>query len=282
MTELKNMVSAEWLSAHLSKSNIKIVDGSWYLPQQNRVPLKEYSAGHIPSAVFFDLDAISDPSTDLPHMMPESTLFSSAVGSLGISNMDHVVVYDGLGLMSAARIWWMFKVFGHENVSILSGGLPAWKAIGGDITGDKTEISPTAYNASLDKNRVASWQDVARSVEEKSVQVLDARSADRFAGKAPEPRAGLKGGHITGSFNLPFQKLLGDGGKLKSVGELQSAFESSGIDLSKPVTTSCGSGVTAAILTLGLDELGHADNKVYDGSWAEWGARAETEKLIET
>lgn len=282
MTELKNMVSAEWLSTHLRDPNIKIVDGSWYLPQQNRDPLAEYAAEHILGGVFFDLDAISDPSTDLPHMMPNNELFSSAVGSLGISNQHHVIVYDGLGLMSAARIWWMFKVFGHKNVSILNGGLPAWKASDGELSSDLTEIEPMAYNALLDIVRVASWQDVAKSVDEKNTQILDARSADRFAGKAPEPRAGLKGGHITGSFNLPFQKLLGDGGKLKSAGELRSAFEKSGIDLSKPVITSCGSGVTAAILTLGLDELDHLDNKVYDGSWAEWGARAETEKLIET
>lgn len=282
MNEFKNMVSVEWLADHANNPNIKIVDGSWYLPQQNRDAAGEYAAGHIPGAVFFDLDAISDQSTDLPHMMPDNTVFASAVSALGVSNEDHIVVYDGLGLMSAARIWWMFKVFGHQNVSILNGGLPAWTARGGDLTSDSSQTSTVHYKASLDEKRVASWQDVESSIGDENTQILDARSTERFAGNAPEPRAGLASGHITGSFNLPFQKLLGAGGTLKPAAELRSAFESAGIDVSKPVTTSCGSGVTAAILTLGLDELGHADNKLYDGSWAEWGARDETAALIET
>lgn len=282
MSDFKNMVSANWLSADLTDPDIKPLDGSWYLPQQNRDPSAEYRAEHIPGAVFFDLDAVSDTSSDLPHMMPDNKTFAEAVGALGISNQDHVIVYDGLGLMSAARIWWMFKVFGHQKVSILNGGLPAWKATGGDVTSQMPQSERTVYKASLDETRVSSWQDVATGVGNKDAQILDARSADRFAGKAPEPRAGLKGGHITGSLNLPFQKLLGKGGTLKSTSDLRSAFENAGIDLSKPVTTSCGSGVTAAILTLGLDELGHTDNTVYDGSWAEWGALAETEHLIDT
>ncbi|MEP0520759.1 MAG: 3-mercaptopyruvate sulfurtransferase [Hyphomicrobiales bacterium] len=282
MSKFKNMVSADWLSAHIDAPEVKPVDGSWYLPQQKRDPLAEFQALHIPGAVFFDLDAISDTSSDLPHMMPDDKTFAGSMSKLGISNKHHVVVYDGIGLMSAARIWWMFKVFGHQQVSILNGGLPAWKANGGKVTAETTQIEPTVYQACLDGTRVASWKDVSTSVSDTNSQILDARSADRFAGQAPEPRAGLKGGHIKGSFNLPFQKLLGKDGKLNSVEDLRSVFENSGISLTKPVTTSCGSGVTAAILTLGLDELGHTDNQVYDGSWAEWGALSETKHLIET
>lgn len=282
MSDFKNMVSAGWLSGRANDQNIKIVDGSWYLPQQKRDAAAEYAAGHIPGAVFFDLDAISDQSTDLPHMMPDNAGFASAVTALGISNEDHIIVYDGLGLMSAARIWWMFKVFGHENVSILNGGLPAWIAFGGPVTSDVSPISAAHYEASLDIKSVADWKDVAHSIGHKDIQILDARSTDRFAGKAPEPRAGLKGGHMKGAFNLPFQKLLNEGGILKPATELRAVFEQAGIDLSKPVTTSCGSGVTAAILTLGLAELGHTNNSLYDGSWAEWGARDETAALIET
>lgn len=282
MSDFKNMVSAQWLSNHLNDTSVKVVDGSWYLPQQNRDPVAEYAAGHIPGAVFFDLDTISDQGSDLPHMMPSDTMFANAVSALGISNTDHVVVYDGLGLMSAARIWWMFRAFGHKNVSVLNGGAPAWHAFGGELTTEAPADAPGTYRAHLDGSQVASWQDVAASVNDKTSQILDARSADRFKGLAPEPRKGLKGGHITGSNNLPFQKLLGDNGVLSPHADLRAAFVDAGIDLSKPVITSCGSGVTAAILTLGLDELGHTDNRVYDGSWAEWGLRDVTTYMIET
>lgn len=282
MSEFRNMVSAEWLLANLENSNVKVVDGSWYLPQQKRDPIAEFNKGHIPGAVFFDLDANSDTTSDLPHMMPDNATFAEAISTLGITNADHIVVYDGLGMMSAARIWWMLKAFGHNAVSILNGGLPAWKAQNGTLSSSDEKPTKTDFQANLDAKHVASWQKIAEVSANKSAQILDARSAERFAGQAPEPRAGLKGGHITGSFNLPFQKLLTADGKLRPTAQLREAFQTAGIDLAKPVATSCGSGVTAAILTLGLDELGHTDNVLYDGSWAEWGGRTETADLIET
>lgn len=280
MSGSKNLVSADWLLQHLHASDIKIIDGSWYLPQQGRDAVSEYGAGHIPGAVFFDLDGHSDKSSDLPHMMPSAEVFATAVSGLGISNSDHIIVYDGLGFMSAPRIWWMFKAFGHEKVSVLNGGMPAWNRANGPVEDQQTDVTTTRYQARLNEEYFASRDAILSFVENDNRQIVDARSAERFSGRAPEPREGLRSGHMAGAKSLPFQKLVGEGGLFKSSTELQQAFEGAGIDLSRPIVTTCGSGVTAAILTLGLEELGHDDNKLYDGSWAEWGSHPETSDKI--
>lgn len=276
MSKSKNLVSADWLLKHRADDDVKIIDGSWYLPQQNRDAAAEYAAGHIPGAVFFDLDANSDQTSELPHMMPDADFFAKAVASLGISNSDTVVIYDGAGLMSAARIWWMFRAFGHSDVFVLDGGLPAWKAAGGSLQTGIVETPKAYYRATLNDGMIADWREVLRVAEQQDRQLLDARSAGRFNGIAPEPRAGIKSGHMPGAKNLPFQQLLTEEGEFKTGSQLKQAFEDAGIDLTQPVITTCGSGVTAAILSLGLSELGHSDNKLYDGSWAEWGWRPET------
>lgn len=276
MSKSKNLVSADWLLKHRADDDVKIIDGSWYLPQQNRDAAAEYAAGHIPGAVFFDLDANSDQTSELPHMMPDADFFAKAVASLGISNSDTVVIYDGAGLMSAARIWWMFRAFGHSDVFVLDGGLPAWKAAGGSLQTGLVETPKAYYRATLNDGMIADWREVLRVAEQQDRQLLDARSAGRFNGIAPEPRAGIKSGHMPGAKNLPFQQLLTEEGEFKTGSQLKQAFEDAGIDLTQPVITTCGSGVTAAILSLGLSELGHSDNKLYDGSWAEWGWRPET------
>ncbi|MCR9235622.1 MAG: 3-mercaptopyruvate sulfurtransferase [Alphaproteobacteria bacterium] len=280
MSGSKNLVSADWLLQNLGDSSVKVIDGSWYLPQQGRDAVAEYAAGHIPGAVFFDLDGHSDKSSDLPHMMPSAEVFAAAVSGLGISNSDHIIIYDGLGFMSAPRIWWMFKAFGHENVSVLDGGMPAWNRADGPVENQQTDVTPSKYLAVLNEKYIATRDSILTFVEIGDRQIIDARSAERFSGRAPEPREGLKSGHMPGAKNLPFQKLVGSGGVFRSGTELQQAFEDSGIDLSRPVVTTCGSGVTAAILTLGLEELGHDDNKLYDGSWAEWGSHPETSDKI--
>lgn len=276
MSKSKNLASAAWLLKHRADDNVKIIDGSWYLPQQNRDAAAEYAAGHIPGAVFFDLDANSDQTSELPHMMPDADFFAKAVESLGISNSDTVVIYDGAGLMSAARIWWMFRAFGHSDVFVLDGGLPAWKAAGGSLQTGIVETPKAYYRATRNDGMIADWREVLRVAEQQDRQLLDARSAGRFNGIAPEPRAGIKSGHMPDAKNLPFQQLLTEEGEFKTGSQLKQAFEDAGIDLTQPVITTCGSGVTAAILSLGLSELGHSDNKLYDGSWAEWGWRPET------
>lgn len=280
MSGSKNLVSADWLLQNLGDSSVKVIDGSWYLPQQGRDAVAEYAAGHIPGAVFFDLDGHSDKSSDLPHMMPSAEVFAAAVSGFGISNSDHIIIYDGLGFMSAPRIWWMFKAFGHESVSVLDGGMPAWNRADGPVENQQTDVTPSNYLAVLNEKYIATRDSILTFVENGNPQIIDARSAERFSGRAPEPREGLKSGHMPGAKNLPFQKLVGSGGVFRSGTELQQVFEDSGIDLSRPVVTTCGSGVTAAILTLGLEELGHDDNKLYDGSWAEWGSHPETSDKI--
>lgn len=269
-------MSAQWLLQHIDDSNVKVIDGSWYLPLQGRDAMVEYAAGHIPGAVFFDLDGHSDKTSDLPHMMPSAETFAAAVGSLGISNSDHIVVYDGLGFMSGPRIWWMFKAFGHENVSVLNGGMPAWLRADGPIEDQQTDVTATRYQAALNEKYVASREEVLTFVEDGHRQIVDARSADRFSGRAAEPRKGLKSGHMPEAKSLPFQKLVSESGLFESTPILQRIFEDAGLDLSRPIVTTCGSGVTAAILTLGLEEIGHRDNMLYDGSWAEWGSHPET------
>jgi thiosulfate/3-mercaptopyruvate sulfurtransferase len=267
------LVSTEWLADHLNDGNVAVVDGS-YLVLQKRDALAEYRAGHIPGAVFFDVDAIADHSSELPHMAPGPTQFGEAVGALGISNDMTVVTYDSLGLYSAPRVWWTFRIFGAKNVYILDGGLPKWKAEGRSLETGESKRPPKKFQAEMNVSAVATLADMRMAVADQSVQIVDARSAERFAGKAPEPRPGLRSGHMPGSFNVPFDRVL-DNGNLASRERVEAAFKNVGIDLDKPIFTSCGSGMTAAILTFALDSIGVTAKGLYDGSWTEWGGRPD-------
>ena len=269
MTLPAPLVSAQWLAERLGMPGLVIVDGSWYLPALNRNPQKEYLEGHIPGAVFFDLDAISSHATDLPHMMPEPAEFASAMRKLGISDGATIIVYDGLGLFSAPRIWWMLKAFGARDVHVLDGGLPAWKAENRPLEDGDVIRAPSHFTARLDHSVLASLRDVQRALAA-DAQVLDARPAERFRGEVAEPRPGLRMGHIPGSKSLPFSLLL-DHGRMKTPEQLKEVFEQAGIVADKPIITSCGSGVSAAIITLALTVAGQRAGALYDGSWAEWG-----------
>ncbi len=268
------LVTTEWLAAHLDAPDIIVVDGSYYLPTMKRDAHAEYLEGHIPGAVFFDIDAIADHNTDLPHMLPSPEAFSSAMRSLGIGDGMTIVVYDGMGLYGAARVWWTFSIFGVREVLVLDGGLPKWKAEGRPLEYGEVRRTPRHFTARLDHGAVADAKDVQQALQTRSAQVVDARAADRFAGKAPEPRPGLRSGHMPGARNLPFGQLVEDG-RLVAPERIAQAFAAAGVDTSKPVITSCGSGVTAAILTFALEASGKNKGKLYDGSWAEWGARED-------
>jgi thiosulfate/3-mercaptopyruvate sulfurtransferase len=224
--------------------------------------------------VFFDVEAVSDHSTDLPHMLPGTTQFGEVVGALGIGDGDTVVVYDSLGLFSAARVWWTFRVFGAKSVYILDGGLPKWKSEGRPLESGEAKRAPKTFHAEMNVAAVALLDDVRMALADESVQIVDARSAERFAGKAPEPRPGLRSGHMPRSFNVPYERLI-EKGRLVSRERIASAFTGAGVNLDKPIITSCGSGVTAAILTFALDSLGKQAKGLYDGSWAEWGGRPD-------
>jgi thiosulfate/3-mercaptopyruvate sulfurtransferase len=268
------LVSTEWLANHLHAPDVVVVDGSFYLATLKRDARAEYIAAHIPGAVFFDIDQIADHATKLPHMLPRPEAFSSAMRALGIGDGETIVVYDGLGLYGAARVWWTFRVFGVREVFILDGGFPKWKAEGRPIDSGEVKRLPRHFTARLDHGAVASLADVQKALADGSAQVLDARSAERFRGQAPEPRPGLRSGHMPGALNLPYTKLVEDG-RLVSRDRIQAAFAESGVDVEKPVITTCGSGVTAALLSFALDAIGRGPGSVYDGSWSEWGARPE-------
>jgi thiosulfate/3-mercaptopyruvate sulfurtransferase len=257
--------------------DIVVVDGSYYLPDAGRDGRAEYEEQRIPGAVFFDIDDIADSDSPLPHMLPSAEKFSSRVRKLGIGDGTRVVVYDGAGLFSAARVWWMLRTFGHEDVAILDGGFPKWQADGLPIDRNPPEPrQPRHFTARFSGSNVRDKADVLRAIESGSAQLADARSPGRFKAEEPEPREGMRGGHMPGAANVHYRTLLNDDGTVKATQDIRAVFEAAGVDLAKPVITTCGSGVTAAILTLGLTLLGHNRNALYDGSWSEWGSASDT------
>jgi len=269
------VVSADWLQNELGAPDLRIVDAAFYLPAQKRNADEEYLSGHIPGAVRFDHDRIADHSTNLPHMVPSPDCFAAEVGKLGIGENDRIVVYDGPGIFSAPRIWWLFRTMGAKNVKVLDGGLDGWKAEGRPLETTVPSPRPATFKPSFDENRVASLETMRDIVSSAAMQIADARSAGRFAATEPEPREGMRSGHMPGARSLP-SGVFSTNGRFKSLTELRRTIEDAGIDLEKPVVTSCGSGITAAIITLALESLGHTDNRLYDGSWSEWGSRADT------
>lgn len=267
----KTLVSTEWLAKHLKDPDLRILDGSLYLPAENRDPKAEYSAAHIPGARFFDIDDISDARSDLPHMAPPIEKFMSRMRAMGVGDGHQIVIYDGAGIMSAPRVWWLFRLMGQENVAVLDGGLPKWIAEG-RATEDMPPIPRDRHMTVRFQNQlVRDVTQVAHASKLGTPQIVDARAAVRFKGEAPEPREGLRAGHIPKARNVPFSTLLNADQTLKSPDETRVIFEAAGVDLGKPVITSCGSGVTAGVLALALERMGHSDWALYDGSWAEWG-----------
>ncbi|MFK4384931.1 3-mercaptopyruvate sulfurtransferase [Bradyrhizobium sp. USDA 223] len=266
------LVSTEWLAAHIGDANLKILDASFKLPGLLPLPKDDYLAAHLPGAVLFDVDAVSDHSNPLPHMFPSAEQFGRDVGNLGISNADTVVLYDAGGWVAAPRAWWMFLSYGHSNVRILNGGLKKWRTEGRATESGEVKPKPATFTASYDANRVRSMQQLIANVESRNEQVIDARAADRFEGRAPEPRPGIRSGHIPGARNVPYNLLFDAAtGEMKPLDELRAAFTNAGVKLDAPIVTSCGSGVSAGVLTLALYRLGITDTALYDGSWSEWG-----------
>jgi thiosulfate/3-mercaptopyruvate sulfurtransferase len=271
------LVSTEWLAAHLADADLRVVDATWYLPHLKRDARAEYLAAHIPGAVFFDIDAIKDPTSSLPHMLPGAADFARAVGALGVGEGDHVVVYGGRNGIASARVWWTFRVFGHDRVTVLDGGLATWRAEGRPIATGPASPVARPFTARFHPELVRDLAAMRANLEHRREQVVDARSAGRFAGREPEPRPGLRGGHIPGSRNLPYEGLFhAADGTLLEPDALRGAFAAAGVSVDKPVVTTCGSGVSAAVLALALYRLGRTDVPVYDGSWTEWASRPDT------
>ncbi len=271
------VVSTQWLAERLDAPDISIIDASWHLPAAKRDAKAEFLEGHIPGAQFFDIDAISDTETSLPHMLPSPEKFASRMRKLGIGDGKKVIAYDAAGLFSAARAWWMFRVFGHDDVAVLDGGLPKWKTEGRPLEdGPAAKPQERHFTARYQAMMVRDKADVLRAVEKREAAIADARSLTRFSAQEPEPRPGVRGGHMPGAKNVHYATLLRPDGTLKSPEEIATVFAGAGIDVTKPVITTCGSGVTAAILSLGLTLLNAKDHGLYDGSWSEWGAATDT------
>jgi thiosulfate/3-mercaptopyruvate sulfurtransferase len=273
---MSELVSTEWLAAHLN--DVRVVDASWYMPDEKRRPAQEFEQGHIPGAIFFDIDGIADHQTDLPHMMPSAGEFSKAVGALGIGDGETVVVYDGSGIFSAPRAWWMLKAMGHRTVKVLDGGFPKWKREGRAIESGPANPASKFFTAIPKPEIMRDFDAVMGIVKDRSAQIVDARSASRFKGEEAEPRAGVRGGHMPGALNVPWRKLVAEDGTLRPVDELRTVFAR--VDTNRPIVTTCGSGISAAILMLGLTEIGRSDVALYDGSWTEWGGRAEAPVVV--
>ena len=272
------LVSTEWLEAHLAAPDLIVLDASWYLPGEARDPYREFLEAHIPGALFFDIDDICDDASELPHMLPSPVKFSSRVRRMGIGDGKRVIVYDGAGMFSAARVWWTFRVMGHDDVAVLDGGLPKWRAENRPLEEGPVAAQERHFTARRNAGMVRDVDELVAIVEGRDgagTQIVDARSRARFRGEAEEPRPGLRPGRIPGALNVPYAALLNADATFKPPAEIRSAFEAAGVDLAKPIVTSCGSGVTAAILSLALEMIGHRDTALYDGSWSEWGARGD-------
>ena len=267
----KTLVSTEWLHAHLKDPDLRILDGSYYLPQMGRDPRAEYDAAHIPNARFFDIDDVSDHGSDLPHMVPPVEKFMSRMRAMGVGDGHQVVVYDGMGLFSAARVWWLFKLMGQNNIAVLDGGLPKWQAEGRPVEDLPPVIRDRHMTVRRQNHMVKDVTQVSAASKLGDYDIIDARSPGRFRGEEPEPRAGLRPGHIPGSKNVCFKDLLNADQTMKNPVEIRQIFEAAGVDFNKPAITTCGSGVTAAVLSLGLERIGKTDHSLYDGSWSEWG-----------
>ncbi|MEM6677668.1 MAG: 3-mercaptopyruvate sulfurtransferase [Pseudomonadota bacterium] len=265
------LVSTDWLAERLGAPDLRVLDGSYYLPTEGVDARAIYDEGHVPGARFFDIDDVSDEKAALPHMVPPPEKFVSRVRAMGIGEGHRVVVYDQKGLFSAARVWWMFRLFGHKDVAVLDGGLPKWRAEGRALESEAPDPRDRHFLARRDATLIRDVTQVALQVKLGEEQIVDARSPSRFRGEEPEPRPGLRAGHIPGARSLHYATLLNDDGTMRDLGALRSAFEGAGVDLARPVITTCGSGVTAAILTLALTRIGHNRHALYDGSWAEWG-----------
>ena len=273
------LVTTEWLAERLGAPRLRVLDASFYMPAEAQDAHAVYRTAHIPGARFFDIEQVADLETDLPHMMPTAGRFARMVSALGISNSDQVVIYDQKGIFSAPRAWWMFRVFGQKRVAVLDGGLPVWKQENRPLeSGDPAPATPGSFTPDFNATRIRGLGDMRRNLETKAELVLDARAAGRFDGTAPEPRPGLPSGHIPGAVSLPMSELLAGGQKMLPPDALRARFASAGVDGTRPVVTSCGTGVSAAVLTLGMHLAGLPEGALYDGSWTEWGARADTPK----